>query len=164
MIEKCVCGFQDGADIGGIRAAKATGLQVGGWIARGWLTESGPHPEYADLYGAKECPTPGYPQRTRRNIRDSDATIVFARFPNSPGTRLTIDTAYEMERPSVVVKVILGVIPIERPTAMAGWLRERGVKVVNIAGNRESKVPGICAWVERYLTETFRILKGEAAS
>lgn len=30
---------------------------------------------------------------------------------------------------------------------------------LNIAGNRESKSPGIGAWVEEYLAEMFRILK-----
>jgi hypothetical protein len=29
-----------------------------------------------------------------------------------------------------------------------------------VAGNRESSSPGIGAWVERYLTEVFRLLKG----
>jgi hypothetical protein len=30
----------------------------------GFLTEDGPRPEFADLYGAREMPTPDYRART----------------------------------------------------------------------------------------------------
>jgi hypothetical protein len=40
----------------------------------GFLTENGPRPEFADLYGAQEMPTASYRERTWQNVRDSDST------------------------------------------------------------------------------------------
>jgi hypothetical protein len=51
------------------------------------------------------------------------------------------------------------------PSDVAAWLRsQRGVTVLNIAGNRESKAPGIGDRVERFLTELFRQLRHQPAS
>jgi hypothetical protein len=49
----------------------------------GFLTEDGPRPEFADLYGAIELPTEDYAARTERNVRDSDGTLWFG----DPSTR-----------------------------------------------------------------------------
>jgi hypothetical protein len=47
-----------------------------------------------------------------------------------------------------------------RPSDAAAWLRTQPqVTVLNIAGNRESKAPGIRDRVERFLAEVFRQLE-----
>ena len=51
-IKKIISGFQTGADIGGILAAKRLGLETGGTMPKGFRTEDGPRPEFAELYGA----------------------------------------------------------------------------------------------------------------
>jgi hypothetical protein len=48
---KIISGGQTGVDRGALKAAKAAGLETGGWMPRGWLSEDGPHPEFAELYG-----------------------------------------------------------------------------------------------------------------
>ena len=53
-------------------------------MPEGFLTEAGPRPEYAEMFGAVELPGGGYRQRTRANVRDSDVTIWFGN-PESPG-------------------------------------------------------------------------------
>jgi hypothetical protein len=45
-----------------------------------------------------------------------------------------------------------------RPSEVAGWLAERGVRVLNVAGNRESVARGIGARVERFMRDVFRRL------
>ena len=52
MLEKIISGGQSGADQAGWRTAKAFGVSSGGWMPRGFLAEDGPHPEFADEYGA----------------------------------------------------------------------------------------------------------------
>jgi hypothetical protein len=162
-LERVISGFQAGADIGSIRAAVAAGIPTGGWMPRGFLTEEGPRPEYAERYGAKEHPSPQYPPRTRRNIEDSDATFLFATNADSPGTKLAYTYAYDVYRPSVIIKVVPGPIPPERPRACANWLIKRQVKILNVGGNRESKSPGIAAWTENYLTIVFRLIREETS-
>jgi hypothetical protein len=39
------------------------------------------------------------------------------------------------------------------------WVAEKGVRGLNVAGNRESKAPGIGDRVERFLAEVFRQLR-----
>jgi hypothetical protein len=40
-----------------------------------FLTEAGPRPEFAEMFGAVEMRGGGCPERIRANVRDSDATI-----------------------------------------------------------------------------------------
>jgi hypothetical protein len=83
MLDRVVSGGQTGADQAGWRAARAAGIPTGAWMTWGFLTEAPdgrgdePHPEFADLYGARELPTANYADRTRANVRDSEATIWF---------------------------------------------------------------------------------------
>ena len=84
MLDRVVSGGQTGVDQAGWRAARASGIATGGWMPEGFLTEAGPRPDFAGMFGAVEMPGGGYPERTRANVRDSDATIWFGD-PDSPG-------------------------------------------------------------------------------
>lgn len=169
---KVISGGQTGADQAGWRAAKMAGLETGGWMPKVFKTEAGPRPEFAELYGAQEHSSPAYPPRTRANVQWADATLVFDTSGGaanlkglSPGSKLTVELARELDRPSLIMVTRLDeAIGPERAPAIALWLLDRKVHVLNIAGNRESKAPGIGAWVEKYLTDVFRIItKGHAS-
>lgn len=149
MIELAICGFQSGADQAGARSAKAHGIQTGGWMPRGWLTEDGPRPDFATLYNAWEHPSPLYPPRTYANVRDSTITLLFGN-DSSHGSRLTIKACREIGRP---IYQIANRSHFFTPTTMAEMYE---AKVWNIAGNRESASPGIGAWVESWLDVVFR--------
>ncbi len=147
-----VSGGQTGADQAGWRAAKAAGFECADWMPKGYLTEDGPRPEFAWMYGAVETASSYYQPRTRLNAQEADITLWFGD-PTSPGGRLTFKHAkrwYEIESPDYRWK----------PCHIAQWLRT--CKVVNVSGNRESKAPGIGVWVEVYLAEVFRILKAKS--
>src|SRR5262249_38790424 len=47
---------------------------------------------------------------------------------------------------------------ITRPSDAVGFIRAKGVLVLNVAGNRESEKPGIGARVERFMRDVFRRL------
>jgi hypothetical protein len=80
MLGLVVTGGQTGADQGGWRAARAAGIPTGGWMTRGFLTETPDgrgdesHPEFAGLYGAHELPSTRYVSDSvspaRRSVRD----------------------------------------------------------------------------------------------
>jgi hypothetical protein len=74
-LERVVSGGQTVADQAGWRAAKVPGIATGGWMPEGFLTEAGSRPEFAEMYGAVELAGGGYAERTRANVRDSDATV-----------------------------------------------------------------------------------------
>lgn len=152
MLIQVISGGQTGADLGGLAAARACGLRTGGWTPKGFLTLDGPRPDLSALYGLREHTSRNYPPRTRRNVRESDATLRFARHWQTPGERATLRFIHQYGKPHVDVTV--DVPP--PPEAVADWLRNQRVRVLNIAGNTERAVPGIEAFVTRYLTEVFR--------
>jgi len=152
QIEKVISGGQSGVDIGALKAAKAAGIATGGWMPRGWLTERGPCPEYAERFELRQHEKDDYPSRTWRNIESADATLILAGNVQSPGTRLTVEFCERMRKPyaafdpaNVTVQDVLR------------WLPD--VVVLNVAGNRESKSPGIEEWAERFLCDVFTTLK-----
>lgn len=141
----------------GWRAAKAAGIATGGWMPLGFLTEDGPHPDFAELYGAKEMPTAEYRARTEANVRDTAATLWFGSV-ESPGAKATLNACRGIGRP---VKLVVPGRDV-RPSDVAAWITGGRYKTLNVAGNRESKAPGIGAKVERFMAEVLRQL-GHAA-
>ena len=124
-------------DRAALDAALEAGLPCGGWCPRGRRAEDGP---IGDRYPLRESESPDPAQRTRWNVRDSDATLVVSRCGvASPGTALTLTCARALERPVCVVD------PRERDAVarIRRWLADCGVRVLNVAGPRESQAPGI---------------------
>lgn len=154
MLKRIVSGGQTGADQAGWRAAREAGLETGGWMPRGFLTEAGPKPEFAELYGAVESSAEAYVDRTRANVRDSDGTIWFGSV-GSPGGGCTLDACRQCGKPHVI-------IPCERPpgrvvvASVASWVRNAKIATLNVAGNRESTSPGLGALVEAFIRELIR--------
>jgi hypothetical protein len=125
-------------------------------MPRGFLTEDGPRPEFAGLYGAKEHASPKYPPRTERNVIDSDLTILFGD-ASSRGARLVLRIERDIEdgfRPEPICVPDYDHCPIK----VAKIIELIEPRTINIAGQRESSAPGIGEWVERYLSEVFRII------
>jgi hypothetical protein len=60
MLDRVITGGQSGADQAGWRAARAAGIPTGGFMPKGFLTEDGPRPEFAEEFGAVEMPTDSY--------------------------------------------------------------------------------------------------------
>ena len=149
MIEKVISGAQTGADRGGLLAAKALGIPTGGWCPRGRLAEDGVIP--AEFNTLQETLTPDYPTRTEWNVRDSDATVLFTwGIRLTPGSRLTENLAKRYDKP-ISRFDIKDADEDGVATIIKVFLEHVDAKVVNIAGSRESKAPGIQAKVERIL-------------
>ena len=151
---KIICGFQTGSDQAAARAAKALDIPTGGWCPRGFLTEDGPRPEFAELYGAIETPSDNYVQRTQWNVRDSDMTLWFGD-PTSRGGKATMRAIDNNNKYSVIIHPDHIVIPID----FFGFIYDTPDCIINCAGNRESSRPGIGAAAERFFGKLFSILK-----
>ena len=155
MLDRVVSGGQTGADLAGWRAAKVCGIPTGGWMPLGFLTEDGPRPEFAGLYGATEMLTDDYPSRTRRNVLESSATIWFGSL-DSHGYLTTERACLRYGR--AMFKVAEGE---NQPADVVAWLGISSFRTLNVSGNRESRNPGIEANVERFLVAVFRKLAEE---
>src|SRR3954451_3381752 len=152
---RIVSGGQTGVDRAALDVAVERGLPYGGWCPRGGWAEDLPHPpgllaRYPQL---RETPGAEPSQRTRWNVRDSDATLIIldaaAPEPGS-GTALTLAVARELGRP---------VAPVDLAAPDAGECASALLATVpsggalNVAGPRESGSPGIHARARAFLAE-----------
>ena len=139
MIEKVVSGGQTGVDRAALDAAIAAGFACGGWCPRGRRAEGGP---ISDHYPLKETSSSDYMDRTRRNVEDSDATLIVAHGEPTGGTLATLVHARRIAKPALVVDPAecIGDAPLEEISA---WLDAHEIRVLNVAGSRESGHPGI---------------------
>jgi hypothetical protein len=91
----------------------------------------------------KETPSADVDQRTTRNVRDSDATLILTQRSKpveSQGTDLTERTAIELARPFVIVDLLN---PAGAQVAIEELLDAMPTSgILNIAGPRESEAPG----------------------
>ena len=69
MVERVIAGGQTGADQAGFAVAKRLGIPTGGYMPKDWLTDEGPQPNLAMIYGLEGIPTSAYPERTECNQR-----------------------------------------------------------------------------------------------
>jgi hypothetical protein len=153
-LPKVISGGQTGVDQAALAAARTAGFATGGLAPLGWLTEAGPAPWLED-YGMCQMPTNDYPSRTRENVKTSDATLWLGD-PSSNGGRATCNSARRLGKPLYVVTAISDV----EPAAVADWLESLGdLRLLNVAGDRESVAPGIGAAAGRFLTELFGQLR-----
>ena len=135
-IVRIVSGGQTGVDRAALDVARRRGIACGGWCPRGRRAEDG---VISSRYPLIETPDTDYAQRTGWNVRDSDATLILNEGRLEGGTRLTREIACRRGRPCLVVDLD-DPAPLPR---LAGWLHGAGIKVVNVAGPRESGRPGI---------------------
>jgi len=143
-VEKIVSGGQTGVDQGALDAALELGLNHGGWCPRGRMAEDGTIPARFSL---TESHSANYAVRTRQNVVDSDATLILFNGELSGGTALTRRLAIQHGRPLFLVD--LGQ-PIDL-TAVRGWLDDHRIKVLNVAGPRESTAPGVSDRARQFL-------------
>ena len=144
MIRKIVSGGQTGVDRAALDAAQALGVPCGGWCPRGRLAEDGP---ISSRYPLRETPTAAYAQRTRWNVRDSDGTLILNRGPLDGGTALTAELARKLGKPCLVLD--LSAPPA--PSVVRAWAAVHQVRVLNVAGPRERRRPGITRQARLFL-------------
>ena len=152
---KIVSGGQTGVDQGALEAAVALGLDWGGWAPKGWRAENGTVPA-AFRERMREHESANYVVRTRMNVADSHATLILAdAYPIGGGTLRTRDFCTNLMRPHLVVS--FG--EADAAAKARRWLGEflaagRPVPfVLNVAGPRESKSPGIQSRARAFLVE-----------
>lgn len=142
-----ISGGQTGVDLAGIRAAKSLGFRTGGEAPRGWKTTNGSKPTLS-WFGLTEGKG-GYHDRTVNNVVMSDATLILALLPNSPGTALTIKTCERFNKPYRIVD--LNLITNDVTQSVVEWIKTNagvstaltGGFILNVAGNSSKTAPGV---------------------
>lgn len=154
-LEKIVTGGQTGADRAAWDAAIEARIATGGFVPGGRMAEDGPIP--GKYPGLIETESADPAERTRLNVINSDATLLFSDGPPFGGSRLTAELAEEHKKP--LLHIDMALVPGEAGIEMAAeWLRSNGVRILNIAGPRASEDPLIYDAVREFLGGLFAII------
>ncbi len=147
---RIISGGQTGADQGALFAARQLGIETGGHAPRGWRTDTGPAPWLAE-FGLSETYSSAYPSRTRLNVMNSDRTLLFGDM-SSRGSKFTLGFCRRLGRSTYVIVWHTGLPTPMDVDQFLTWL-ERGPEncILNVAGNRESRQPGITNAVIAFL-------------
>lgn len=152
--DKIVSGGQSGVDRAALDLALRLGVAHGGWCPNGRGAEDG---VIADRYNLKETPLADTAQRTEWNVRDSDGTLIVSKGQPKDGTPLTEQCAHKYGKPLFSVDLLVPV-DTKQQQQFESWLKENKIKVLNIAGPRESFDPGhIYADAQRTLLALFGV-------
>jgi hypothetical protein len=145
---KIVSGGQTGVDRAALDVALQRGIECGGWCPAGRLDELGIIPK---LYPVKELENGGFKDRTRRNVKDSDGTVIIYFDELRGGSDQTAQFCVEQKRPHELINAAR--IPAEQAgKRIADFVRVNQIATLNVAGPRQSD------WPEGY-DYVFRALK-----
>lgn len=151
-------GGQSGVDRGGLNAALACGLEYRGWVPKGGRCEDSPY--LLDAFPLlKQTESAEYPERTRLNVKEADATLIVTPSGRleSPGSRLTAKYCQELHKTWTVCAVNQVRDNIIR--LVQAWNGYYPKIVLNVAGTRESKAPGIKYQVRNQIVEAVNNLR-----
>ncbi len=76
-----------------------------------------------------------YKERTKRNVLESDGTLIINIGPMVSGTALTARITLELNKPLMIVQLDQAY----QASDVIDWLDENQIQILNIAGPRESK-------------------------
>lgn len=138
---KVVSGGQTGVDRAALDWACNHRIPHGGWCPQGRRASDG---ALSLKYQLRETESAGYRQRTKLNVQDSDATLIFNVGELDGGSLQTLQFAERMAKPHLVVQLDQG-IPDESAAGITEWLIAGRFNTLNVAGPREEKRPGIYA-------------------
>ena len=138
---RIISGGQTGVDRAALDVALRHDFPHGGWCPKGRKAEDGP---IGGQYQLMPTPTARYAQRTEWNVRDSDGTVVLT-FGADPtdGSARTIEFCKMYGKPWLHIarhSTFNPALDLQR------FVKANDIGILNIAGSRESKEPGIGRW------------------
>ena len=150
---KIISGGQSGVDRAALDFALQYEISCGGWCPKGRLAEDG---VIDQKYPLKEAPDSSYFTRTNLNVRDSDGTLILYQGKMDEGTKLTHEFAEQLDKPIVLIEITNNHdINIQKARF---WIKSNQIKILNIAGPRESNCKGIYDKAIEFLISLFQFL------
>ncbi len=141
-----ISGGQSGVDRAALDFAMQHKIPCGGWCPKGRQAEDGIIPE---VYPLKETASTVHSVRTRLNINDSDGTLIIFINEMDEGTNYTRRYAEETGKPVYMISE-------KEKTDQRGfmnWMMKNNIRVLNVAGPRESRSEGTYKFAYKVLGE-----------
>jgi len=153
-LKKIVSGGQTGVDRAALDVALKYKVPCSGWCPKGRIAEDG---VIAKRYPLKETKSSDYALRTEWNVRDSDGTLILNVGELSGGTAFTVECAKKYKKHCLIIDLKKSTKYAKEPVSFGnmlvvrGWIMANDIKVLNVAGPRESKSPGIYKLAKKFL-------------
>ncbi len=147
---RIISGGQTGVDRAALDFALENHINCFGWCPKGRKAEDGMIPE---KYPLRETASAKTKERTKKNVEESDAVLVFLLDKPDKGTIYTIDYAESLDKPFYIVH--LGMNREDQETGIINLLENSRISSINIAGPRESNSPGIYRKTKEFLQELY---------
>ena len=151
---KIISGGQTGIDRAALDAALEHGVSVGGWCPEGRLAENGIIPVN---YPLMELVGGGYDDRTKRNVLESDGTVIIYFDILEGGTKITFDYCVSLSKPHLLFDG-LKIEEAKVAQDIATFVRAHDVHVLNFAGPRASKEPRGYAYAHSMMSGFLQLL------
>lgn len=136
---KIISGGQTGVDRAALDVALKLGWPCGGYCPKGRKAEDGPIDE---KYPLQELESDIYRDRTEANVDHADGTLIITQsYKPSDGTAYTMIYADRQQKPVFMINM-LEVRDELMKSDFTNWLTEYKIKILNVAGPRESTFPG----------------------
>ena len=148
MVRKIISGGQAGTERAALDFALQQGIMCSGWCAKGKLAEDG---KIDEKYPLNEIPVADIKEVVLRNLTDSSGSLVITTGTASGGAALTIELAYEMNKPFFVVNLGRGFHVDE----FRQWFRRSGILKLNITGPTAGTADGIYEKTIQTLSQLF---------
>jgi len=152
---RIVSGGQTGVDRAALDAALESGVEAGGWCPEGRKAEDGVIPE---MYPVVVLPGKGYRQRTRRNVLDSDATIIIYFSHPTGGTEQTLLFCIQERRPYLLLDAE-DISPTRAIKRTLTFIDQNQIKVLNVAGPRASGEPRAYDYTRQLILGVLGVLR-----
>ena len=134
---KIISGGQTGVDRAALDVALKHGIESGGWCPTGRLDEFGRIP---DRYPVQELESGGFTERTLRNVKDSDGTVIIYPGKLTGGTEQTVQFCVGQQRSHLLIDA--SKIPSEEAAKLiSDFVRKTQIEILNVAGPRQSEWP-----------------------
>ena len=149
-----VSGGQTGIDRGALDAALQAGFPCSGWCPADCMAEDG---VIDSRYRLTPLLQGGYAERTRRNVADSDATLILHFGELEGGTALTAACCERLGRPLLLVDA-LDVNPEEAAQRARDFVLQHAVQRLNVAGPRASKTRAAHGYALRTVSRLLELM------
>ena len=104
----------------------------------------------------------GYLDFIKKNVEDSDGTVLFTYGKPIDENKKTIEYAEELKKPIYCIDLAdanMALSEATRKLAFLWWIKKEKIKVLNVAGSIESKAEGVQETVEKFLINVFKANK-----
>ena len=130
MIRKILSAGQTGVEIAALDIAIKMGISHGGWTSRAMRNEDGP---ISTAYQLVATSSLGFQEALRKNVSDSDGTLVISRGRRTAQTREAVQTSLALERQFLHVDLSQYAL-FEAASLASSWMSQRHIQTAHITG------------------------------